>query len=112
MTIGNTPPCPGILKTWWPFWGTDPPPVTVYIRGPIKRVIYNHIKITIQLFLKGAVPNLDPNLGTSIGNPVWFRIPVPSLNPKPSVHNLWLRVQDIGLGVVRGSWIVILKLYP
>ena len=30
------------------------PPVTVYIRGPIKGYIYNHIMIIIQLLLSGG----------------------------------------------------------
>ena len=35
-----------------------PPPVTVYIRGPIKGYIYNHIVIIIQVLLSGGSTQL------------------------------------------------------
>ena len=35
-------------------WVLPPPPVTVYIRGPIIRAIYNNIMLIVQLLLRGG----------------------------------------------------------
>ena len=47
-----------IEGTWSLGWVRPPPPVTVYIRGPIKGYIYTyiyiHIIVIIQLLLRGG----------------------------------------------------------
>ena len=47
-----------------------PPPVTVYIRGPIKGYIYNHNIVIIQLSLRGgSTEGLGLNLITQLSHP-------------------------------------------